>query len=79
MFVISFFQLAIVMPKDQMVKHVMIMVYAVVKLILSMTNVMHVILAFLTFRHVKVCYMTLLQILVIQVFVKICINRKQKE
>ena len=65
MFVISFFQLAIVMPKDQMVKHVMIMVYAVVKLILSMTNVMHVILAFLTFRHVKVSYTILLQILVI--------------
>ena len=56
------------MPKDQMVKHVMIMVYAVVKLILSMTNVMHVILAFLTFRHVKVSYTILLQILIIQVF-----------
>ena len=67
MFVISFFQLAIVMLKDQMVKHVMIMVYVVVKLILSMTNVMHVILAFLTFRHVKVSYTILLQILVIQV------------
>ena len=53
MFVISFFQLAIVMRKDQMVKHVMLLVYAVVKLILSMTNVMHVILAFLTFQNVK--------------------------
>ena len=42
------------MPKGQMVSHVMIMVYAVVKQISSMTNVMHVILAFLTFRHVKV-------------------------
>ena len=42
------------MPKDQMVKHVMIMVYAVVKLILSMTNVIHVKLVYLTFLPVKV-------------------------
>ena len=53
------------MLKDQMVKRVMIMVYVVVKLILPMTNVMHVILAFLTFRHVKVSCTILLQILVI--------------
>ena len=51
-----------------MVKHVIIMVYVVVKLILPMTNAMHVILAFLIFRHVKVSYTTLLQILIIQVF-----------
>ena len=56
------------MAMGQMVLSVMLMVYAVVKLILPMTNVMHVIAAFLTFRHVKVSYTTRLQILIIQVF-----------
>ena len=61
----SKFQAVIVMEMGQMVLPVMIMVFAAVKIISSMTNVMHVILAFLTFRHVKVSYTILLQILVI--------------
>ena len=63
----SKFQAVIVMEMGQMVFHAITPEYAVVKQISSITNVMDVILVFLTFQHVKkVCYMTLLQILLIQ-------------
>ena len=55
--IITFFfklQLVIVMEMGQMVLPVMIMVFAAVKLISSMTNVMHVMLDILTFLHVIV-------------------------
>ena len=42
------------MAMGQMVLSVMLMVYAVVKLILSMTNVIHVMVVYLTFLPVKV-------------------------
>ena len=48
------FQLVIVMEMGQMTLHVMTMVYAIVMLTLSMTNVMHVMLDILTFLHVIV-------------------------
>ena len=53
-FDILFSKLVIVMAMGQMVLSVMLMVYAVVKLILSMTNVIHVKLVYLTFLPVKV-------------------------
>ena len=55
--IITFFfklQLVIVMEMGQVVLPVMIMVYAVVMLTSSMTNVMHVMLVILIFLHVKV-------------------------
>ena len=48
------FQPVIVIHKGQVVLHVMIVVYAVVTLISSMTNVMHVLLVIQTFLHVQV-------------------------
>ena len=53
-FNILFPKLVIVMAMDQMVLSVTLMVYAVVKLILSMTNVIHVKMVSLTFLPVKV-------------------------
>ena len=50
----SKFQAVIVMEMGQMVFHVITPEYAVVKQISSTTNVMDVILVFLTFQHVKV-------------------------
>ena len=50
------FQLAIVILKDLMVLLVIIMGFAIVKIILSMINVMLAVLAFLTFQHVKVSF-----------------------
>ena len=53
-FDILFSKLVIVMEMDQLVLHVMIMVYATVKPISSMTNVMRVKLGFFISLHVKV-------------------------
>ena len=44
------------MHKGQAVLHAIIVVYAVVTLILAATNVMLVMLAFLTFLHVQVSH-----------------------
>ena len=48
------FQPVIVMPKGQVVVHVVILVYALVMQILVETNVMLVMQDFLTFLHVQV-------------------------
>ena len=48
------FQLVIVMHKDQVVFHVVILAYALVMQMLLVTNVMLVMQDFLTFQHVQV-------------------------
>ena len=53
---ISFSKLVIVMEMARLALHVMTMEYVVVKPISQMTNVMYVMLAFLTFLHVQVSH-----------------------